>query len=254
MGKRISKKRAQDLINAGMDQQGVENLQLPRPRRAPPLRPQTDNQARYLDLIRTKDVVFGLGPAGTGKSYVAVAEACRMLAEKQIERIIITRPVVEAGEEIGFLPGEINDKFDPYFAPIRMILNERLGEGHATWCCRNNVIIAKPLAFMRGWTFKDAFVILDEAQNATAKQMKLFLTRMGEPVKVVVDGDESQVDIPIEQSGLEDAVYRFRDSPSFGTVRFTMDDIVRSGLVREVLDGYNDGEQIKKLRFMENIP
>lgn len=242
MGKRISKKRAQDLINAGLDEEGVRSLdhQIPRPRRAPPLKPQTENQERYLKLIRSKDVVFGLGPAGTGKSYVALAEACQMLSDRKIERIIITRPVVEAGEELGFLPGEMQEKFDPYFAPMRMILNERLGEGHATWCIRNNVIMAKPLAFMRGWTFKDAFVLLDEAQNCTAKQIKLLLTRLGEPIKCVIDGDESQTDLRDGESGLEDAAFRFRDSPRFGTVRFELDDIVRSGLVREVLDGYRD--------------
>lgn len=237
MGKRLSKKRTQDLVDAGMDPDDL--AQIPRPRRAGPLKAQTDRQQEYIDLINSRDVVFALGPAGTGKTYVAVSMACQMLHDKEIERIIVTRPVVEAGEKIGFLPGEIAEKFDPYFAPVKAIMDRRLGEGYVKWAVRRGVIVAQPLAFMRGHTFENAFVILDEAQNTTKAQMKLFLTRLGEPVKCVVDGDESQDDLESHLiRGLDDAVHRFKNKSRFGVIHFDMSDVVRSGLVREVLEGY----------------
>ena len=204
-----------------------------------PIKPKNVSQRLYQNAIRTSPVPFGIGPAGTGKTFIAVAEACDLLVAKKIERILVTRPAVEAGESLGFLPGEMEEKFDPYFAPVRDIMVKRLGLGPFEYHLRKGTIIAKPLAFMRGVTFEDAFVLFDEAQNATPKQMKLFLTRIGERIKVVIDGDETQMDIP-GQSGLMDAVRRFGGLAWAEVIEFTTDDIVRSGIARDVVLGYSD--------------
>lgn len=202
-----------------------------------PVKPKTENQSLYLNSLRTNILTFGLGPAGTGKTYVAVAEAATLLQQKQVEKVIITRPAVEAGESLGFLPGELEEKFDPFFAPVRAIFEERLGSGHLEALLRNKRIEVKPLAYMRGITFKDAFVILDEAQNTTPQQMKLFLTRIGEGSKIAVNGDLKQTDIP-GLSGLADAVNRCHQIKSVGTIRFDKSDIVRSGIAQAIVEAY----------------
>lgn len=202
-----------------------------------PLVAQNNKQQRYINAIKNFDVTFGLGPAGTGKSYCATVIAADMLATGTIEKIIVTRPAVEAEEEFGFLPGELTEKYEPYLIPIREILNERLGKGATEYYIKSGKIEAVPLGFMRGRSFKNAFIIFDEAQNATVNQMKLFLTRIGQDCKVVIDGDESQTDI--SNSGLADAARRIAHIPCVKVVQFDRSDIVRSGFVAEVLDSYS---------------
>lgn len=199
--------------------------------------PLNDAQRRYDHTIDTKVLTFGVGPAGTGKTYIATAKPALGLLERRWDRLIITRPAVEAGEKLGFLPGELGEKFDPYFAPVRDILNRVIGRSAVEAMIRSERIVAMPLAFLRGHTLSDCFVLLDEAQNTTPVQMKLFLTRIGENSKVVVNGDLSQTDI-YGPSGLADALDRLHDDPEVGVVRFTRNDVVRSGLVQRVIDAY----------------
>jgi len=208
------------------------------PRVPAPLEARTPSQKRYIAAIRQHMLTFGIGPAGTGKSYCAGALAAQALEEGQIDRILLTRPAVEAGEQLGFLPGDLQEKFSPYIDAFRDILNARLGAGTVDYCLRHGRIIASPLAFMRGKTFDErTFVVLDEAQNTTPAQMKMFLTRIGEGARVVVNGDVRQSDIR-GCNGLEDAVDRLHGLPGVYVHRFERDDIVRSGLVREIIDRY----------------
>lgn len=193
-------------------------------------------QYQYLQMLKSKELIFGIGPAGTGKTFMAVSHAAIQLVDRHIQRIVITRPVV-ATEEMGFLPGEIEDKFAPYFEPIRRVLLNWISESHLENLLKRKRIEIAPLAFIRGMTFDDAFVILDEAQNTTPKQMKLFLTRIGRNCTVVVDGDLDQKDIK-GKSGLEDALSRLQKLSQVGVFEFTEDDIVRSGLVKDILKSY----------------
>ncbi|BCD99795.1 PhoH family protein [Marinagarivorans cellulosilyticus] len=203
-----------------------------------PLRPRTKAQKDYINAIKNSSLTFGIGPAGTGKSYCAGALAAEAMQNGQIERIIITRPAVEAGENLGFLPGDIDEKFAAYIDAFRDILNERLGAGTVKYLMRHGRIVAAPLAYMRGRTFKeDTFVILDEAQNTTPSQMKMFLTRIGENCKVVINGDIKQSDIK-GPNGLGDAIKRLGGLNNVAIHEFDRDDIVRSGLVRAVIDRY----------------
>jgi phosphate starvation-inducible PhoH-like protein len=203
-----------------------------------PLEAKNPAQKKYISAIRNNCLTFGIGPAGTGKSYCAAALAAEALENGQIERIILTRPAVEAGEQLGFLPGALDDKFAVYIDVFRDILNERLGSGAVDYNLRHGRIVAAPLAFMRGKTFSsDTFVILDEAQNTSVEQMKMFLTRIGENCKVVVNGDIKQSDIR-RPNGLADAVKRVGGVPGVHVHRFDRDDIVRSGLVRALIDRY----------------
>jgi phosphate starvation-inducible PhoH-like protein len=206
-------------------------------RTALPLNAKTPTQERYIRSIRTKPVTFGVGPAGTGKTYIAGSLAAEALQSGAVEQIIITRPAVDAGESLGFLPGEKEEKYEPYIAAFRGVLEECMGKSKVEYLMKNGKIRAEPLAYMRGLTFKNAFVVLDEAQNTTPKQMKLFLTRIGEGSTVVVNGDSDQVDIP-GVSGLEDAVTRLSFIPSITVIRFGIQDIVRSGLVQEIVEAY----------------
>jgi len=202
-----------------------------------PLRAKTPGQSRYLNAMKSHKVIFATGPAGTGKTYVAAAHAADLLKAKQIDRILITRPAVEAGEKLGFLPGEKEEKFDPYLAPFREVLNERLGASFVKLLIKEERIVAAPLAYMRGSTFKNAFVVLDEAQNTSPTQMKMFLTRIGENCTVVVNGDVTQKDIP-GQSGLADALQRLLWIPNIAHVELSRGDIVRSGVVQEIVEAY----------------
>ncbi len=198
----------------------------------------TAAQQRYINAIKNNCLTFGIGPAGTGKSYCAAALAAEALESGRIERIILTRPAVEAGEQLGFLPGALDEKFAVYIEAFRDILNERLGAGTVNYNLRHGRIVAAPLAFMRGKTFgPDTFVVLDEAQNTSLAQMKMFLTRIGEDCKVVINGDIAQSDIR-GPNGLGDAVQRVAGLPNVYIHEFTRDDIVRSGLVRDLLDRY----------------
>jgi phosphate starvation-inducible PhoH-like protein len=208
------------------------------PRAPAPLEARTTAQKRYIAAIRSHCLTFGIGPAGTGKSYCAGALAAQYLEGGQIDRIILTRPAVEAGEQLGFLPGDLDEKFAPYIDPFRDILNARLGAGTVDYCLRHGRIVASPLAYMRGKTFDSrTFVILDEAQNTTPAQMKMFLTRIGEDSRVVVNGDIRQSDIR-GPNGLADAVERLDGLPGVYVHRFDREDIVRSGLVRHIIDRY----------------
>ena len=203
-----------------------------------PLAPQTEAQHHYINAIRNHCLTFGIGPAGTGKSYCAGALAAEALESGRIERIILTRPAVEAGENLGFLPGELEDKYAVYIDAFRDILNERLGHGVVDYCLRHGRIVGAPLAYMRGKTFSNnTFVILDEAQNTTPAQMKMFLTRIGEHAKVVINGDIRQSDLR-GPNGLEDAISKVKGLPGVHIHTFERADIVRSGLVRKIMDRY----------------
>lgn len=210
-----------------------------KPRRAiEPLEAKTTAQKRYINAIKNNSLTFGIGPAGTGKSYCAAALAADALEAGRIQRIVLTRPAVEAGEHLGFLPGDMDEKFAVYIEAFRDALNERLGSGAVDYFLRHDRIVAAPLAYMRGKTFReDSFVILDEAQNTTPAQMKMFLTRIGEGCTVVVNGDVEQSDIR-GPNGLADAIQRVRGLRNVHVHTFERDDIVRSGLVRELMDRY----------------
>lgn len=197
-------------------------------------------QKAYLDAIYNAPLTFALGSAGSGKTWLAGAVAAEQLKRGKIEKLVITRPAVEAGEKLGFLPGEKEEKFAPYLAPFRDVLEERLGKGMVEYLIRKGRIEAAPLAYMRGRTFKNSMVILDEAQNTTPVQMKMFLTRIGEDTSVIVNGDPGQKDIP-GKSGLVDAIERVSFIPSVRVVKFGPHDVVRSGLAQEIVQAYEEG-------------
>lgn len=207
-------------------------------RRAPPLEAQTPQQKRLIESIHQNIVTFAEGPAGTGKSYVMGAMVADALTAKRTEKVFISRPAMEAGESLGYLPGEIDEKFEPYFRPFRDVLYERMGRSHADYEIKAGKIEAIPLAYMRGMTFKNCWVILDEAQNTTPAQMLLFLTRIGHDCKVLVNGDRRQNDHG-KKSGLEVAIERLRGVNGFGTVTFSSDDVVRSGIVQQVIERWD---------------
>jgi phosphate starvation-inducible PhoH-like protein len=203
-----------------------------------PLKARTESQQHYINAIRQHCLTFGIGPAGTGKSYCAGALAAEAMESGRIERLILTRPAVEAGENLGFLPGDVDEKFSVYIDAFRDILVERLGSGAVEYALRHGRIVAAPLAFMRGKTFgRNTFVVLDEAQNTTPAQMKMFLTRIGEGCKVVINGDVAQSDIP-GPNGLADAIERVSGLPDVYVHAFAREDIVRSGLVRALIERY----------------
>ena len=201
--------------------------------------PKTPTQKSYVDMIRRYDVVFGIGPAGTGKTYLAVAMAVAALQKKQVRRIILTRPAVEAGERLGFLPGDMAEKVSPYLRPLYDAMQEMMPANRFAEYVANNVIEVAPLAFMRGRTLNDAFVILDEAQNTTRPQMKMFLTRLGFGSKAVITGDLSQIDLDRGiPSGLGQATRILQDIPGIGLCHFKGSDVVRHPLVRRIIDAY----------------
>jgi phosphate starvation-inducible PhoH-like protein len=204
-----------------------------------PITPLNAAQKRYLSAMRNFVLTFATGPAGTGKTFLCSALAAQMLESGEIKKIIITRPAVEAGESMGFLPGEIEDKFGPYLQPFRDTLDQRLGKSFVEYLIKRGVIEATPLAYMRGRSFRDAFIILDESQNTTPVQMKMFLTRIGQDCRVVVNGDIRQKDIS-GVSGLEDAISRVTHIPTVKHVEFRKADIVRSGLCQEIISCYED--------------
>ncbi|MBR2495773.1 MAG: PhoH family protein [Clostridia bacterium] len=207
----------------------------------------TFGQKSYVDAIKKNKVVFGIGPAGTGKTYLAVALACVAYKNKEIERIILTRPAVEAGEKLGFLPGDLQEKIDPYLRPLYDALAEMFGfEGYHK-LIEKGVIEVAPLAYMRGRTLSEAFIILDEAQNTTKEQMKMFLTRMGEGSKMVITGDITQVDLPEgKQSGLVHASKILKDIDDIKIINFTAKDVVRHELVMNIIKAYEKYENKQK--------
>jgi phosphate starvation-inducible PhoH-like protein len=197
-------------------------------------------QGAYMQAFEAVDLVFGLGPAGTGKTYLAVAYAGAMLERGEVERIVLSRPAVEAGERLGFLPGDLKEKVDPYLRPLYDALYDLLPPAKVERDLATGVIEIAPLAFMRGRTLAHSFVILDEAQNTTSMQMKMFLTRIGEGSKMAITGDPSQVDLPTGQrSGLEEAVTLLSGIEGIAAVRFTSADVVRRDLVARIVDAYD---------------
>lgn len=205
------------------------------------IRPRSKNQAFYVDALLKYDLTFGLGPAGTGKTYLAVAVAVQLLLAGQVERIIVSRPVREAGESLGFLPGDIKEKVDPYLRPIYDALNDMLPPEMIEKYMASGAIEIAPLAFMRGRTLSRAFVILDEAQNTTVVQMKMLLTRLGEHSKMAITGDLSQIDLPAGvKSGLRDALDILRNMDSVTFVNFTEHDVVRHPLVSKIIKAYTE--------------
>ncbi len=203
------------------------------------LKPRSQNQARYLDNIAEFDITFGIGPAGTGKTYLAVAAAVDALQRSAVQRIILTRPAVEAGERLGFLPGDLNQKVDPYLRPLYDALYDLMGFDQVHKAFERQALEIAPLAFMRGRTLNNAFVILDEAQNTTPEQMKMFLTRVGFGTKTVITGDLTQIDLPRAQlSGLVEAERILRRVPGIAITHLTSADIVRHPLVARVVDAY----------------
>jgi len=204
------------------------------------LRPRTPTQAAYLDNIAAHDISFGIGPAGTGKTYLAVACAVDALERSAVQRIVLTRPAVEAGEKLGFLPGDLGQKVDPYLRPLYDALYDLMGFDRVQKAFERSAIEIAPLAFMRGRTLNNAFVILDEAQNTTPEQMKMFLTRIGFGAKAVVTGDVSQIDLPKGQlSGLIDAERVLKRVKGIATTHFTSADVVRHPLVARIVDAYD---------------
>ena len=208
------------------------------------IKAKTTNLKKLVKESESKDMTFAIGPAGTGKTYTSVALAVRSLRDKEVKRIILTRPAVEAGESLGFLPGDLKEKLDPYLQPLYDALRDMIPHEKLEGFIEKKVIEVAPLAFMRGRTLDEAFVILDEAQNTTHSQMKMFLTRMGMNAKFIITGDPSQVDLPMKQkSGLQEAMRILKDVQEIGFVHLTEEDVVRHPIVRKIIQSYNREEQ-----------
>jgi phosphate starvation-inducible PhoH-like protein len=211
------------------------------------VKPYSPTQAKYIQTLQQHDLTFALGPAGTGKTYIAVAMAVAMFQSQRVEKIILSRPAVEAGEKLGFLPGDLKEKIDPYLRPLYDALYDMMPPEKLERHIEVGEIEVAPLAFMRGRTFSNAFVILDEAQNTTPTQMKMFLTRMGENSRMVVTGDLTQTDLPKDvKSGLGDAVRKLENIEGIGNVRFADSDVVRHALAARIIQAYDEWDKKKK--------
>ncbi len=209
-----------------------------------PIRIKTIGQKQYVSEIKKKDIVFGIGPAGTGKTYIAVVLAVSALKEGKVKRIVLTRPAVEAGESLGFLPGDLQEKVDPYLRPLYDALNDVLGPEQVLKSLERGLIEIAPLAYMRGRTLDDSFIILDEAQNTTPEQMKMFLTRLGFGSKMVITGDVTQIDLPRgKSSGLVEAQRILGNIEELGFIRFAEQDVVRHSLVQKIIMAYNEDKE-----------
>ena len=219
--------------------QGDEKITLKTPKTL--VSPKGKNQRKYLEVISNKELVFGIGPAGTGKTYLAVAAAVNELITGKVEKVVVTRPAVEAGEKLGFLPGDLSQKVDPYLRPLYDALFQTLGFKETNKLIENNIIEIAPLAFMRGRTLNKSFIILDEGQNTTPEQMKMFLTRFGYGSKVIVTGDLTQIDLPKDiTSGLIHALDILRELKDVGLVRFSSKDVARHSLVQKIVEAYEN--------------
>ncbi|MBR2614830.1 MAG: PhoH family protein [Clostridia bacterium] len=213
--------------------------------RGKPIKCKTLGQKKYVDAINKNSVVFGIGPAGTGKTYLAVAMAVSAYKNKEVEKIILTRPAVEAGEKLGFLPGDLQTKVDPYLRPLYDALAEMFGLEHYQKLMEKGVIEVAPLAYMRGRTLSNAFIILDEAQNTTKEQMKMFLTRLGEGSKAIVTGDITQIDLPEgKKSGLKHATNILKNIDGIEVITLTAKDVVRHPLVMKIIDAYEKNQKV----------
>lgn len=207
------------------------------------IKPKTENQKKLVAAADKNDLVFAIGPAGTGKTYISVALAVRALKNKEVKKILITRPAVEAGENLGFLPGDLKEKIDPYLRPIYDALDDMVGPEKVKYYIENRIIEIAPLAYMRGRTLNNAFILLDEAQNTSAMQMKMFLTRMGGNSKMIVTGDRSQIDLPGKQmSGLVEAIEILRDIHGIEIVELSSKDVMRHKLVGKIIHAYEQND------------
>lgn len=234
---------SKDEINESLDEKIVTTAS------GKPIKPKTLGQKVYIDRIKENDVVFGIGPAGTGKTYLAVAMAIRAFKNKEVNRIILTRPAVEAGESLGFLPGDLQDKVDPYLRPLYDALFEIFGFDTYENLLEKGVIEVAPLAYMRGRTLDNSFVILDEAQNTTYEQMKMFLTRLGYGSKAIITGDITQIDLPRgKNSGLKSASKILRDVKGIGFMEFSSIDVVRHPLVQRIINAYEEADKKREER------
>ena len=210
------------------------------------IKPKNKNQKKLIETVINNDLVFALGPAGTGKTYISVALAVQALKNKIVKKIIITRPAVEAGENLGFLPGDLKEKIDPYLRPIYDALDDMIPSEKLKYYIENRIVEIAPLAYMRGRTLNKAFILLDEAQNTTTMQMKMFLTRMGPESKLIINGDMSQIDLPKNQkSGLIEAVDTLKGVDGIGFVRFGGDDVIRHKIVKRIITAYDEREKKK---------
>jgi phosphate starvation-inducible protein PhoH and related proteins len=233
------------VVQQNDDRNGPQNLTTNTSNRS--VRPRTDGQARYVQSMRDNDLVFAIGPAGTGKTYLAVGMAVNQLRQNLVKRIVLVRPAVEAGERLGFLPGDIVAKINPYLRPLLDALNDIMEPEQVKRYLENDIIEIAPLAYMRGRTLNNAVIILDEGQNTTVPQMKMFLTRMGHGSKIIVTGDVTQVDLPRQtRSGLNDAVHRLGDVERIGICYLTELDIVRHPLVQKIVAAYEDDKPRKR--------
>lgn len=215
--------------------------QPPKARNLVPIEGKTPRQKEFMRCINSNDITFGVGPAGTGKTYVGAGMACDLLIAGKIEKLYITRPVETCDEELGFTTGDLDEKFAVHLEPYWDVFHDRLGEKLTQYYLKQGRIVPAPLGMMRGRTFRDSWVILDEAQNTTKKQMKMFLTRLGTGSKMIVNGDLSQVDLKRDvMSGLRDALMRFKNANNIGIVQFKAEDSVRHGMLKQILDAYED--------------
>lgn len=204
------------------------------------IKPKTPNQNKFIETVKSNDVVFAVGPAGTGKTYIAVALAVRALKNKEIKRIIITRPAVEAGENLGFLPGDLQEKIDPYLRPVYDALDDMIPSEKLKYYHENRIIEIAPLAYMRGRTLSNSFILLDEAQNTTPMQIKMFLTRLGQNSKLIINGDRTQIDLkPNQKSGLVDALEVLHNTKGIGFVELDHKDVVRHHIVKDIIKAYD---------------
>ncbi|AXW87637.1 hypothetical protein AU509_10275 [Lonsdalea britannica] len=241
-GARNHRQREEDSVTSLVQLGGIESIGMARENRdTSMIEARTEAQEQYLSAIDDKQLIFATGEAGCGKTFLSAAKAAEALIHKEIDRIIVTRPVLQADEDLGFLPGDISEKFAPYFRPVYDILQRRLGASFLQYCLRPEIakVEIAPFAYMRGRTFENAVVILDEAQNVTVNQMKMFLTRLGENVTVIVNGDITQCDLPAGvSSGLRDALERFTEDEMVGVISFNKHDCVRSELCQRTLLAY----------------
>ncbi len=243
------RERAKEYVKAKQAYQSVEDREeiILITHRKKAIVPKTNTQRVYVKAIRENDITFGIGPAGTGKTYLAMALALAHLKENKVSKIILTRPAVEAGEKLGFLPGGIAEKVDPYLRPLYDALYDMVDYDKAVYMLERNIIEIAPLAFMRGRTLNDAFIILDEAQNATREQMKMFLTRIGFGSKVVITGDITQIDLPRrEQSGLVEAIRVLQGVEGIAMIWFKEEDVVRHPIVARIIKAYEEFEKSKE--------
>ena len=243
----IKGKRAKDDVPEGVVVYSVNGK---------PIKPKSENQHKLIETYNTCDMIFAVGPAGTGKTYLSIALAVKALKEKTIKKIILSRPAVEAGEKLGFLPGDMKDKIDPYLQPLYDSLEDMIPAAKLQDMMEKHIIQIAPLAFMRGRTLSDAVVILDEAQNTTPAQLRMFLTRMGWNTKMIITGDMTQIDLPrSQQSGLKEALGILKDIEGIGIVELNAKDIVRHKLVTKIVNAYDkhDKEYNKKIEQNESI-